>query len=345
MKSFFSILFLFTTQILFATDNKTVLVVGGAGYIGSHTCKALYEAGFTPVTYDSIAAGSEKSVKWGPLVVGDLFDTETLDKAFIDYKPLAVLHFAALRNVRESLKDPAVYYSNNVAASINLLNIMLKHKVEEIIFSSSCTVYGHTDVSPIPESHPKAPINPYAMSKYVIETAIKDYAKAYALKYMILRYFNAAGIELESGLKRSPHSYNFLIPEAMLTILSPKAPLQIFGDDFPTPDGTAIRDYVHVKDLADAHVLALKHLLDGKKSDEINLGTGKGYSVLEIIHAIEKVSGKKVSYEIKPRIEGELAETVAEIKKSEEVLDFKPRFSDLETIIKTEWLSMVDNQP
>ena len=319
---------------------NVVLVTGGAGYIGSHTCKALKEAGFIPVTYDSLALGSRDSVKWGPLVVGDLLDTKALDEAFETYKPFAVLHFAALRNVGESVKDPSSYYTNNVAGSVNLLNAMQKHQVKSIIFSSSCTVYGNCPVSPIPEDYAKAPTNPYASSKYIVETMIKDFAYAYQFKYMILRYFNAAGIELESGLKRSSHSCSFLIPRAILAVLNSSDPLQVFGTDYPTPDGTCIRDYIHVKDLARAHVLALQHLVENKESNELNLGTGTGYSVFEILHKIEDVSGKKIPYNLKPRREGDVPEAVAKIGKAQDVLGFKAECSDLETIIQTEWDSM-----
>jgi len=325
---------------LFCELNSVVLVTGGAGYIGSHACKALKNAGFTPVVYDSLALGEREAVKWGPLAVGDLLDAEALDKAFTKYKPFAVLHFAGLRNVGESVKDPLRYYTNNVASSINLLNVMRKHRVEYIIFSSSCTVYGNCPLNPIPEEYPQAPINPYATSKHVVERMIQDYAHVHPLKYMILRYFNVAGVEIEAGLKRSSHSYNFLIPQAMLAILQSDKPLQLFGIDYPTPDGTSIRDYIHVQDLVRAHVMALQHLQAGGASNELNLGTGKGYSVLEILQTIEKVACKKVPYEIKPRREGDMPQAVAEVKKAKEVLGFETDSSDLLTIIQSEWDSL-----
>lgn len=331
-----------TVSALFCEPNRVVLVTGGAGYIGSHTCKALKEAGFIPVSYDSLALGSKEAVKWGPLVIGDLLDTEALDQAFALHKPCAVLHFAALRNVGESVKDPSNYYTNNVVGSVNLLNAMLKHQVKHIIFSSSCTVYGNSSVSSIFEEDPKAPTNPYARSKHIVESMIRDYAYAHQFRYMILRYFNAAGVEVEAGLKRSIHSCSFLIPRAMLALLRLDSPLQVFGTDYSTPDGTCIRDYIHVRDLADAHVLALQHLQEGKNSDDLNLGTGKGYSVFEILQAIEEISGRKIPYELKLRREGDVPEAVAKVGKAKAVLGFETRFSDLQTIIKSEWASMLE---
>lgn len=336
------VIFISASAELFCEPNRVVLVTGGAGYIGSHTCKALKKAGFIPVSYDSLAFGTKEAVQWGPLVVGDLLDTEALDRAFALYKPCAVLHFAALRNVGESVKDPSSYYTNNIAGSINLLNALLKHQVKHIIFSSSCTVYGDCSDSPISEQHLKAPTNPYGMSKYVVERMIMDYAYAHELKYMILRYFNAAGVETEAGLRRSPNSCSFLIPRSMLAVLHSESPLHVFGSDYPTPDGTCIRDYIHVKDLANAHVLALQHLQEEGASDELNLGTGKGYSVFEILQAIEETAGRKVPYQLKPRREGDVPEAVADIRKAKQILGFETHFSDLQSIVKSEWISIQD---
>lgn len=337
------LVFLWFSVCLAGEQNRTVLVTGGAGYIGSHTCKALKEAGFIPVVYDSLTRGEANSVKWGSLIIGDLLDVEALERVFAEYKPFAVLHFAAFRNVGESVKDPMSYYTNNVVGSINLLNAMMKHQVKFIIFSSSCTVYGDCTDELISEEKPQAPTNPYAMSKHVVERVIKDCAYAHQLKYMILRYFNAAGIDLDSGLRRSSHSYNFLIPQAMLAVLRGNRPLQVFGVDYSTPDGTAIRDYIHVKDLARAHVMALQYLQKGGKSNDLNLGTGKGYSVLDILHAVEKVTGKKVPYQEKPRREGDVPQAVAEVKKAKKVLNFEPHCSDLNSIIESEWSSFLEN--
>lgn len=326
--------------VLFSNDTKVVLVTGGAGYIGSHTCKALREAGFTPVVYDSLVFGEKEFVKWGPLVIGDLLDTEALDRVFSEYMPCAVIHFAALREVGQSVENPALYYTNNITGSINLLNAMLTHGVRHIIFSSSCCVYGEVAVGLISETEHKRPINPYAMGKYVVERIMADYALAYPLKYVALRYFNAVGVDTEAGLFRSSRSLGFLIPRTLQSVLQPSAPLQLFGADYPTRDGTGVRDYIHVKDLAHGHVLALQHLQAGKESDVFNLGTGQGHSVLEVLHAIEKVVGKQVSYEIKPRRAGDVIEAVAETEKARQILNFYPRFSDLHTIIESEWIAL-----
>lgn len=335
---YFSAVFFCCIQLLLAQESRVVLVTGGAGYIGSHTCKALSQSGFIPVTYDSLVKGSEDAVKWGPLVIGDLLDPSTLDQVFTEYKPCAVIHFAGFRNVGESIENPSLYYTNNIVGSIHLLNAMVRHGVKTIIFSSSCTVYGNSEEKQISEAAPKNPLNPYAMSKYVIERAITDYADAYNIQYMILRYFNAAGVE--EGLHRCHHSYNFLIPKTLLAILYPQAPLQIFGTDYPTKDGTCIRDYIHVKDLALAHVQSLEHLLKGNSSNALNLGTGIGLSVLEIIQAIEEETGQKVPYECKPRREGDAIEAVANPHKAASILGFYPSYSDLHTIIQSEWDSI-----
>ena len=335
------LLYVCLKSTLHGEPNRVVLVTGGAGYIGSHTCKALKEAGYLPVVYDSLALGEREAVKWGPLIVGDLLDVETLDKAFALYKPCAVLHFAALCNVGESVKDPSSYYTNNVIGSIHLLNAMHKHGVKDIIFSSSCTVYGDSTTL-ISEECPKAPTNPYAKSKYYIENVIKDYSYACQMHYMILRYFNAAGVDTEAGLRRSLHSCNFLIPRIMRSLLCSEGSLQIFGDDYPTVDGTCIRDYIHVKDLARAHVLALEYLQGRRTNCELNLGTGTGYSVLEIIRETEKITGKQVPYKISSRREGDVSQAVAKTSKAKEILDFEPQYSDLHTIIKSEWESIIN---
>jgi UDP-arabinose 4-epimerase len=324
----------------FSADNRAVLVTGGAGYIGSHTCKALKDVGFTPVVYDSLVLGKKEFVKWGPLVVGDLLDVDALDKVFSEYKPCAVIHFAGLRDVKQSMECPDSYYANNVIGSLNLLNAMLKAQVEHIIFSSSSCVYGEHRDDLISENHRKEPVNPYGMSKLMVERMIEDYAMAYPLKYVILRYFNAAGVDVEAGLTRPECSLGFLIPHVLQSRFQTDSSLQVFGSEYPTRDGTAIRDYIHVKDLANGHILSLQHLLQGGQSDVFNLGTGKGCSVLEVLKTIEEVTGEKVSYEIKPRRPGDLAQAVAEVEKAKRILNFSPHFSDLHTIIESEWIAL-----
>ena len=340
-RAFFQLLMVsvYIGHIYGGIDAQTVLVTGGAGYIGSHTCKALKEAGYLPVVYDSLSTGQIEAVQWGPFILGDLLDSEALNRALERYKPCAVIHFAALCNVGESVTDPESYYTNNVIGSIHLLNAMHRQGIENIIFSSSCTVYGDVETS-IVEDMPKAPTNPYAKSKYHVECAIKDYAHAYPMRYLILRYFNAAGIDVDSGLKRSLHSSNFLIPRVIRSIFYPDAPLYIFGSDHPTKDGTCIRDYIHVKDLAHAHVLALKHLLSNKHSDEFNLGSGTGHSVFEVIHEVEQLTGKKVPYVLQARREGDVPRSVANVEKAKAVLGFEAQHSDLHIIIKDELENM-----
>jgi UDP-glucose-4-epimerase GalE len=339
--SLYLVLFLCAlVQPTFCTEKPVVLVTGGAGYIGSHACKLLSEAGFTPVTFDSLELGDANSVKWGPLFVGNLLDIDALDRAFAEYKPTAVLHFAALKKVGESVQNPAIYYQNNVSGSINLLNAMIKHKVKNIVFSSTCAVYGTIDSGPIDELNPCSPDNPYGMSKRMVELVIQDYAKAYDINYAILRYFNVVGMDLDAGFKRSIHTYGSLVPIALLSLVNPKAPLNVFGTDFPTPDGSAIRDYIHIKDLARAHVLALNYLQKDGKSEVINLGTGKGSSVLEVIQMIEKVSKKSVPHYLVDRRKGDVAEAVANAKKAGDILGFEAECSDLQSIIENEWESI-----
>ncbi len=325
--------------LLFAEENF-VLVTGGAGYIGSHTCKVLHDAGFIPVTYDSLETGSKDAVKWGPLVIGDLTDRDTLNQAFIDYKPIAVLHFAALKKVGDSVKDPASYYAKNVIGSLTLLDLMVKHKVPYIVFSSSCSVYGNTDTALIDENCPRDPISPYATTKYIIERAIEDYAHAYGLHYITFRYFNAAGFDTESGIKRSLHTDISLIPTAVRTLLVPNTTLKILGTDYPTIDGSGVRDYIHVKDLAEAHALAVTYLQNGHSSASINLGTGKGHSVFGIVRTLESITNQTVPITLYPRRKGDIAEAVADTKKSKALLNFQPKHSDLKTILESEWISL-----
>ncbi len=342
MKQLF--LFFVYSLLLVHTEVKgeapVILVTGGAGYIGSHACKALSQAGFYPVTYDSLINGSKEAVKWGPLVVGDLNDTEKLNQTFCKYKPVAVMHFAALRNVGDSITDPSSYYQVNVAGSIQLLTCMLKHNVKTIIFSSSCTVYGSSIHSVISEDQPRAPVNPYATSKFFVEKIIEDFARAYDFKYALLRYFNAAGMDVQAGLKRSENAYNFLIPRALKALIQADEPLPLYGKDYATPDGTCIRDYIHVSDLAEAHLLALQHLQQKKSNLTLNLGTGKGYSVFEIIKMIEQVTNQPLPYVFKPRREGDLAKTVADPTVSKQILHFTPCHSDLQEIIESEWTAL-----
>lgn len=336
--AFIPIFFLLSSFL--SAENRNVLVTGGAGYIGSHTCKLLKEAGYLPITYDSLIEGDERIVSFGPFVKGDLLDQDLLDETMRSYHPIAVIHFAALKKVPDSVKDPKSYYRNNVVGTLNLLESMVKHGIPYIVFSSSCSVYGDVDEGAIVESQEQKPASPYAYTKSVNERMIQDFSKAYPLEYRILRYFNVAGIDPKIGMRRDPKALYGLIPRTLAALLDPSQPLLIFGDDYPTRDGTAIRDYIHVQDLAFAHILSLEQLLLGLGSDEFNLGTGRGCSVLEVVQAVEKVALQKVPCHIVPRREGDIVQAVADVKKAQEKLHFFPKCSDLETIIESEWLDL-----
>lgn len=316
-----------------------VLVTGGAGYIGSHACKILHSEGFTPVVLDNLSTGDEKAVQWGPLYAGDIRDEKLLKKIFSEERISAVIHFAAHINVGESMRDPLKYYDNNVTGSLNLIHQMMSHQVDSLIFSSSCTLYGNSTESPITENCRPAPINPYGETKQIIENLIIDLKKTYPLKSVILRYFNAAGAGLDGDLGETRTAAFHLVPLAIRAALDPEYQLQVFGGDYATPDGTCIRDYVHVEDVARAHVLALKILLQKPQNtpyvELCNLGSEKGYSVLEIIREVEKITQKPVKYKMAQRREGDPTRLIAEASKAKKLLGWQPQYSDLQTIIRT----------
>ena len=314
-----------------------VLVTGGGGYIGSHTCKALSEEGFNPIVIDNLHYGHEWAVKWGVLIKGDFSDRDLLLEIFNTYKPIAVLHFAAFAYVGESVKNPNKYYKNNVSGSLNLLDVMNECSIKNIIFSSTCATYGIPKNIPISESEIQKPINPYGSSKLMIETIIKDFSLAYGLKYIILRYFNAAGADAKGEIGEDHDPETHLIPLTFRALDEPKKKLTIFGNDYKTADGTCIRDYIHVSDLANAHVLALMRLLNNKESSIYNLGNGKGYSVLEIINSVEKISNKRVFYEFGKRREGDPDVLIASAEKALNELKWCPKYSQIDEIIKTVW--------
>jgi len=315
----------------------TILVAGGAGYIGSHTVKELHREGFDVLVFDNFSSGKPELVGTRPCVRGDLLDREALRQVFRTRKIGAVLHFASLIQVGESYADPRKYYAHNLTTSLNLLDAMLEAGVKTLIFSSTAAVYGDPLETPIPESHPTNPVNPYGRTKLMVEEILRDYDRAYGLRSISLRYFNAAGADPdgETGECHDPETH--LVPNILLSLLGKRPRLGVFGNDFATPDGTAVRDYIHVTDLAAAHVLALRALLAGRPSDVINLGTESGHSVLEIIKAVEKVTGRAVPYDVGPRREGDVAVLLASRKKAEKSLGWKPRLSSLETIIETAW--------
>ena len=314
-----------------------VLVVGGAGYIGSHACLALAEAGHEPIVYDNLEEGHDWAVQWGPLIKGDLADGETLRSAISDRQIDAVIHFAAYAYVGESVTNPRKYFANNVGNTLNLLNAMLDTGVRDIIFSSSCATFGVPDRVPIDESQPQAPINPYGETKLMVEKILRWYGEAYDLNWMALRYFNAAGADPEGRIGESHDPETHLIPLIIDAALGKRGPVKIFGTDYPTPDGTNIRDYIHVLDLADAHIKGLEKLKAGASSQALNLGIGRGYSVREVIESVARVSGREVPFEEGPRRPGDPPELVADPSRAISTLDWEPRYTDFDEIVRTAW--------
>lgn len=316
---------------------KHILVTGGAGYIGSHTCKALARAGYTPVVLDNLVYGHQWAVKWGPLAQGDIRDADFVDAVLEQFKPLAVMHFAAYAYVGESVTDPGKYYDNNVGGTITLLEAMRRAGCGNIVFSSTCATYGEPVASPMDETHPQNPINPYGRSKLMIENMLADYGTAYGLSHLSLRYFNAAGADPDGELGEDHDPETHLVPLAIDAALGKRPPLKVFGTDYPTPDGTCIRDYIHVTDLAGAHVLALEHLRGAGASGMLNLGTGSGNSVLEVLGAVKRAGGVAVPWESAPRREGDPQALVASAGRAAEVLGWAPQYTDIETIVGTAW--------
>jgi len=314
-----------------------ILVCGGAGYIGSHTVKELLREGFDVLIFDNFSSGREELLSGGKVIRADLMDQEALRQTFQSHDIGAVLHFASLIQVGESYLDPQKYYFHNLVTSLNLLEAMLAAGVKRFVFSSSAAVYGAPEVTPIPESHPLNPFNPYGQTKLFVEKILLDYEKAYNLKFISLRYFNAAGADPEGRLGEMHDPETHLIPNILLYLLGKKKIFELYGADFPTPDGTAVRDYVHVTDLASAHVLALKRLLATSESEFINLGTNQGHSVLEVLKMAEAATGLKAKFELRPRRKGDVPVLLASKNKAERLLGWELRYSQLETIIKTAW--------
>jgi UDP-arabinose 4-epimerase len=314
---------------------RRVLVVGGAGYIGSHTAKLLHAQDIEPVVYDNLVTGHRSSVRWGPFVHGDILDTAHLGKTLAEYKPDAVVHFAASAYVGESVEEPSKYYRNNVAGTLSLLDACRHANIGKVIFSSSCATYGVPEALPISEATPQQPINPYGRTKLIAEQILQDYAAAYRLRYVALRYFNACGADPEGELGEWHEPETHLIPRALLAASGKISHLEVFGDDYETEDGTCIRDYIHVTDLARAHVLALDHLVSGGPSLSVNLGTGKGTSIGEIVRAIGRITKCDVPVEMHPRRAGDPPALFADPSLASESLGFSPEYSDLDTIIRT----------
>lgn len=316
-------------------DKRPVLVTGGAGYIGSHTCKALAAAGYHPVSFDNLSLGHQWAVKWGPLVEADLLDAEAVQRALREHQIRAVIHFAASAYVGDSMRDPAWYYRNNVLTTLTLLDSMRAVGVRDIIFSSSCSVYGNPSRVPIDESHPTGPLSPYGQSKLDGENALRWYGQAYQMGWMALRYFNAAGADAAGDTGEDHEPETRLVPRAIMAAVGTAPPLEVFGTDYPTPDGTAIRDYIHVSDLASAHVSALNALKSGTPSQVLNLGTGRGYSVREVLTTVGKALGREVPHKLAPRRAGDPAEVVADARRAGEVLGWSAKESALDSIVTT----------
>jgi UDP-glucose 4-epimerase len=318
-------------------SKSAVLVVGGAGYIGSHTVQDLHEHGYPVIVYDNLSNGHREAVLEQPFIQGDINDSEKLNAIFENNNINSVMHFSAHAYVGESVKNPEKYYKNNVSGTINLLSSMLKNNVKNLIFSSTCATYGNPVYTPIDEKHPQNPINPYGASKHMVERIIKDYAFAYGLKYMILRYFNAAGAHPDGIIGESHEPETHLVPLILKTLKGGNNNVKIFGTDYETFDGTCIRDYIHVCDLAVAHRLSLELILSGAKSECINLGTGSGNSVKEVISACEKVTGLKVDSIFADKRIGDPPILVSANTYSKIILNFTPSYVDIHDIIKTAW--------
>jgi UDP-glucose 4-epimerase len=315
----------------------SILVTGGAGYIGSHTVRLLEQAYDQVVVYDNLSKGHRNSVKKGVFVEGDLFDSELLSDTIKRYAISSVVHFAAFSLVGESMENPQAYYHNNVGGTLNLLDVMLANGVDKIVFSSTAAVYGEPATALITEDIPKNPTNVYGRTKLIMENAMADYSRAYRLKYIALRYFNACGADIAGDIGEDHQPETHLVPLVLQACLGKTDGIKIFGDDYPTKDGTCIRDYIHVNDLGRAHVLALKALYDGHNSDVYNLGNGNGFSVREIIEAAEVATGITISKKVVARRAGDPAVLVASSEKIKRDLNWQPEYTDIKAIINTAW--------
>ena len=314
---------------------RSILVTGGAGFIGSHTCKLLSAAGYLPVVYDNLSRGNEESVCWGPLIVGDIRDRRALERVITTRRPQAIIHFAALAYVGESVGEPADYYSTNVTGTIAVLDAARAHAIDNIIFSSSCATYGVPEALPVRETSLQNPISPYGRTKLMGEQIIGDYASAYGMKFAILRYFNACGADPDGELGEWHSPETHLVPRVLMAASGIIDEIEVFGTDYDTPDGTCVRDYIHVSDLASAHLKALQHLEGGGQSLAVNLGTGRGVSIREIIQAVGRITSRPVPAVFKNRRPGDPAELYADPGKARAHLGFVPQLSDIDTIVKT----------
>ena len=322
------------------SSDRVILVTGGAGYIGSHAVKALEERGFETIILDSLVYGHRDLIETNlkaKLVAGDINDRAFLDRLFSTTKIDAVMHFAAFAYVGESVTDPAKYYRNNVVGTLTLLDAMREHGVTNFVFSSTCATYGNPQSIPITEDHPQQPINPYGAGKLAIERVLKDYDPAYGLKSVIFRYFNAAGADPDGLFGEDHNPETHLIPLILQAAAGKRAAISVFGTDYDTPDGTCIRDYIHVTDLAQAHVLGLEYLLEHQTSQIFNLGNGSGFSVKEVVDTARQVTGKEISIEECPRRVGDPAVLIGSSTKARQMLGWEPKYADLNAIVKHAW--------
>ena len=319
------------------TDEPKILVTGGAGYIGSHAVRQLKKAGYKTLILDNLVFGHREFVNADELIVGDLSDQNLLTNVFSENKIDAVMHFAAYAYVGESVENPSKYYRNNVGSTLNLLDTMIAHDVRTFIFSSTCATYGEPVEIPITESHPQSPINPYGRTKLMVENILHDYDRAYELKSVCLRYFNAAGADPDGGIGEDHDPETHLIPLVLDAALGIRPAITVFGYDYPTEDGTCIRDYIHVTDLADAHVLALKYLTQKKQSDFFNLGNGNGFSVSHVIESAKQITQRPIPAAKGTRRAGDPAVLIGSSDKAHRVLGWQPKFNTLDQIISTAW--------
>lgn len=325
--------------------SKNILIVGGAGYIGSYVNKLLNRAGYHTIVLDNLSTGDRRTIAKGTFINGDLGNHEDLKRVFTQYPVDAVMHFAAYIDVGESVSNPKKYYQNNVANTLTLLDTMLDYEVKTFIFSSSAAIFGIPETPLVHEDTPKLPINPYGETKLMVEHILRDYSHAYGLHSCCLRYFNAAGGDPDGEILNYRTNQSNLIPTALRSLMRPDQTLTIFGTNYDTPDGTCIRDYVHIHDLGTAHILAMEKLLNGEPSCCYNLGYGKGFSVLEVINTIEKVTGRKLKINQGERREGDPEQLIADSTKARKELNWKPEYPDLEKIVEHGWNSMRHQEP
>ncbi|MCP4695944.1 MAG: UDP-glucose 4-epimerase GalE [Gammaproteobacteria bacterium] len=316
---------------------RTILVVGGAGYIGSHMVKMLLAAGYRVVVLDSLVGGYRDAVTGGDFVFGDLADKTGLNRLFGGYSFSGVMHFASFIQVGESVKQPAKYYQNNFSCTLNLLDAMVSHSVKNFIFSSSAAIFGEPLYVPLDERHPAHPMNPYGISKWMVERVLGDYESAYGLKSVCLRYFNAAGADPDGELGERHNPETHLIPLVLQTAMERRSHISVYGRDYDTPDGTCVRDYIHINDLCEAHMLALEQLLNGSGSAAYNLGNGAGYSVQQVIETARQVTEREIPVVYEGRRAGDPAQLVAKSELAQKELGWRPRYTDLETIIAHAW--------